>query len=306
MMKKLVFGMQNLPIIKNNKKNIDKQKTEEMINKYMENGYNCFDTSYTYHKQKAENIIADILTQNYDHKNFKVIDKLPIMSFNNNQEIDEFFKKQLKRTNLDYFDYYQIPDLFTVKTDIDNYNIVEFLNEKKDEDLIKKVGVSSFTGYQNLDTTLKENNIFEYVQLNTNYLDINNSSLQEKMCYDVICKHQKPIFASEPLKNGLLLNIPDKAKQLIKDKTNNTPIEFAFRYLISIPNIHDIIVNMTNIQQLQENIEIFEKIKPLNKDELKIVDEIIKIIQTSSINTPTGCSLSCSTCTLNCPSAQRR
>lgn len=305
-MEKLVFGMRNLPIIKNNIKNIDEDKTKQMIKDFMENNFNIFDTSYTYHRQKAENIIADILVENYDHKNFKVIDKLPIMSFKNNEDIDQFFKRQLTTTNLDYFDYYQIPDLYTVKTDIDNYNLVEFLNDKKTEGLIKKVGLSSVAGYQQLDTTLSENDVFDYVQLDLNYLDMNNPNLQIQKCFNVACKHKKPIFASEPLKGGLLLNLPKKAVELIKDTTGDTPLIWAFRYLISIPDIDYIISNMSTLQQLQQNMQIFKNIQLLTSEELTIIDDIIKIIQTSSMNNIPGCTLSCSTCTQNCPSAQRR
>lgn len=305
-MEKLVFGMKNLPIIKNNLKNIDKDKTKQMIKDFIENNFNIFDTSYTYHKQAAENIIADILVKNYDHKHFKVIDKLPIMSFNSNDDIDQFFKGQLTTTNLDYFDYYQIPDLYTVKTDVDNYNLIEFLSDKKTEGLIKKVGLSSVAGYQQLDAILSENNIFDYVQLDLNYLDMNNPDLQIQKCFNIACKHKIPIFASEPLKGGLLLNLPKKAVELIKDTTGDTPLTWAFRYLISIPDIDCIISNMSTPQQLQQNMQIFKNIQPLTHEELTIIDDIIKIIQTSSMNNIPGCTLSCSTCTQNCPSAQRR
>ena len=58
-MEKLVFGMRNLPIIKNNLKNIDEDKTKQMIKDFMENNFNIFDTSYTYHRQKAAGLIIN-------------------------------------------------------------------------------------------------------------------------------------------------------------------------------------------------------------------------------------------------------
>ena len=63
---------------------------------------------------------------------------------------------------------------------------------------------------------------------------------------------------------------------------------------------------MSTLQQLQQNMQIFKNIQPLTSRELIIIDDIIKIIQTSSMNNIPGCTLSCSTCTQNCPGAQRR
>ena len=56
----------------------------------------------------------------------------------------------------------------------------------------------------------------EAVQLQINYLDWDNESIQSRRCYEVARKHDKPVIVMEPIKGGTLVNLPEKAEQIFR------------------------------------------------------------------------------------------
>lgn len=302
-MKKLAFGTSKIPQIKNKINNINLTK---MVDTFIENEYSFFDVSNTNKKPQIQQAIKEVLTSRYNQAEYQIADKLPIMNIKENQQLEEIFQQQLKHIGCEYFNYYQIPDLYDITNPTETLDIKKFIDHKKEHSKIKNLIISTHMGHEYLDKLLTDTgDRIEYVQLQLNYLDFTNKILQSEKCYQVACKHKKPVIITEPLKNGLLTCIPERASKLIKDEIGDDPVTWAFRFLISIPNVAYIISDMNNLKQLKENIEIFNNIKPLTKKQLKLNDEIIKIINQNSMNRPLGCNLQCGSCTLNCPSARR-
>lgn len=55
------------------------------------------------------------------------------------------------------------------------------------------------------------------VQLQINYLDWDNESIQSRRCYETARRHGKPVIVMEPVKGGTLVNLPKEAEQLFRD-----------------------------------------------------------------------------------------
>lgn len=64
-----------------------------------------------------------------------------------------------------------------------------------------------------LDQILTEYPEVEFVQIQFNYLDYNDESVEGRKCYEVCRKHNKPIIVMEPVKGGSLVKLPDEAKR---------------------------------------------------------------------------------------------
>lgn len=69
-MKKFGIGMMRLPQIDENSEHIDQEQLNKMIDTYMENGYNYFDTAYPYHNGKSEVAFKEGVVKRYPRESY--------------------------------------------------------------------------------------------------------------------------------------------------------------------------------------------------------------------------------------------
>ena len=106
-MTKLGMGMMRLPILdENDFKSIDYEQVNQMVDLFMENGFNHFDTAYPYHEGLSEIALRKCVVERYPRDSFKVADKLPLFSITEESQLEPIFSEQLKRCGVEYFDYY--------------------------------------------------------------------------------------------------------------------------------------------------------------------------------------------------------
>lgn len=103
----------------------------------------------------------------------------------------------------------------------------------------------------------------------------------------------------EPLKGGFLADIPDKARKLMFDYNGQSPVMWAFRFLAGLDNIIMILSGTNNYKQVVDNIEIFKNLTPLNDEELKIIQEVVEIINENIAVDCTGCRYCIDSCPMN-------
>ena len=74
-MPKLGFGLMRLP---QKDGEIDMEQLKEMVDTYLESGFNYFDTAYVYHGGKSETAIKEALVNRYTRVSFYLATKLPV------------------------------------------------------------------------------------------------------------------------------------------------------------------------------------------------------------------------------------
>ena len=137
---KLGFGCMRLPM-KDGKVNYD--EFNKMIDYYMDNGFNYFDTAHGYIGGQSETAIRDCLAKRYDRDKFILTDKLTSNYFRKEEDIIPFFNNQLEWCGVEYFDYYLMH-----AQDRDNYkqfmdcHAYEIGKKLKEEGKIKHLGCS--------------------------------------------------------------------------------------------------------------------------------------------------------------------
>lgn len=217
--KKLGFGFMRLPLLdKENLESIDFEQLNKMVDKFLEKGFTYFDTAYMYHNSKSEIALRETLVKRHDRNTFTVASKLPTMLLKAEEDLERIFNEQLEKCGVEYFDYYLLHNLGVTNYETaKKFDAFSFVLKKKAEGKIKKVGFSFHDTANLLDEILTANPEMEFVQLQINYLDWETESIQSRRCYEVAQKHNKPVIVMEPVKGGVLANVPEKAEKMLKE-----------------------------------------------------------------------------------------
>ena len=101
--KNLGFGCMRLPMQGDE---VDYAEFNKMIDTFIDNGFNYFDTAHGYLNGKSETAIRDCLVKRYPREKFILTNKLTNFYFKSENEIRPFFESQLKLCGVDFFDFY--------------------------------------------------------------------------------------------------------------------------------------------------------------------------------------------------------
>ncbi len=295
----LGFGCMRLPMID---KEVDKDEFNRMIDAFISAGFNYFDTAHGYIEGKSEIAIRDCLSSRYNREDYVLANKLSYWCFEKEEDILPLFEKQLELCGVDYFDFYLFHCL-----NREGYakhkkcNSFEIIKKLKEQGKIKHIGMSFHDTADFLDTILREQPYMEAVQLQLNYLDYDDPTVQSKACYDVAVKHGKKVIVMEPVKGGTLASLPEKAADALKALGNESQASYAIRYAASYPEVFMVLSGMGNIDMMNDNIKTLQNFVPLTDDELKIYDNVREIIRTVKQLPCTKCNYCAEVCPSNIP-----
>lgn len=287
----LALGCMRLPM---KGEEVDQQELDRMVDYCMEHGANYFDTAYMYVDKKSEIAIGKSLKR-YNREDFFLADKSPIYKMQSREEIRETFEEQLKKCQVDYFDFYMVhninKDTFSKYKE---FHVYDELMQLKKEGKIKYVGFS-FHGTPEMLREVAPEHKWDFAQLQINYLDWDVVKAHEQ--YDIVQAEGIPVTVMEPLRGGGLVNLSDKAFAKLKENSDNSPAAFGLRWAASRANVVTVLSGMSNLEQVKENIQTFIDYKDMNENEEKLADEIAKIIQSQGEINCTACKY----CTEVCP-----
>lgn len=86
--KKFGFGCMHLPM---NGEKVDYAEFNKMIDAFIENGFNYFDTAHGYLNGKSETAIRDCLVARYPREKFIFTNKLTNFYFRKEEDVRPFF-----------------------------------------------------------------------------------------------------------------------------------------------------------------------------------------------------------------------
>lgn len=298
-MKKLGFGFMRLPMF--DKESPDMDQIIKMVDKFMENGFEYFDTAYFYLGGNSERYLNQSLIQRYDRDKFIVADKLPIMFLTEVNQIEQIFNDQLEKCGVQYFDYYLLHAMRKEGFEKSKeYKIFDFLKQKKAAGQIKKIGFSFHDKAVVLDEILTACPEIEFVQLQINYLDWEDGKIQSKLCYEVARKHGVDIIIMEPIKGGALANVPSEVEQMFKQYDPKMSVaSWALRFAASLEGVVMVLSGMSTDEQMDDNLSYMKEFKPLNQQEIDMCFEAAQIIKKKNIVPCTACKYCMEVCPKN-------
>jgi predicted aldo/keto reductase-like oxidoreductase len=300
MIKKFGFGLMRLPLICSKETaEVDSALVTKMFDYYLEQGFSYFDTAYIYHKGASEGAVRDVLVRRHRRDSFTVTDKLPVWKASSRADYQRLFDEQLERCGVDYFDYYFLHSLGAQGyRDTARQGGFEFLEELKAQGRIAHTGFSFHDSAELLDEILTTYPQVEYVQLQLNYLDWSNESIQSGACYEVATRHNKPVIVMEPVKGGALATLPPEAERLLRAyDPQASAASWAIRFAASLDNVCVVLSGMNTLEQVIDNTGFMRDFTPLNSEERALVAQVVELIN-SAIAVP--CT-ACSYCTDDCP-----
>lgn len=298
--KKLGFGCMRLPLLNSdNQAAIDLDTVKQMVDTFLERGFTYFDTAYMYHMNESEVAMREALVKRHPRNSFTLATKLPTMLLTCAADQERIFNEQLTKCGVEYFDYYLLHNLGELNyAAAEIFNSFDFVQQKKLAGKIRHIGFSFHDNAVLLDKILSKHPEVEFVQLQINYLDWDNESIQSRKCYEVAQKHNKPVIVMEPVKGGTLANLPMAAHQLLQEYNPNLSISsWAVRYAASLDGVMTVLSGMSNMQQLLDNTDYMQSFQALSPQEGELVKQSVAIINQA---VPIQCT-ACQYCVEGCP-----
>lgn len=270
--KKLGFGLMRLPM---NGEDIDIEETKKMVDMFMEKGFNYFDTAWGYQNGKSEEATRLALVERYPRESFKLATKLPAWCAKSKEEAEAMFDTSLERTGAGYFDYYLLHNLGDNRTKyFEEYQIWDFLAEKKRQGLIKNLGFSMHDKADKLEEVLKAHPEMDFVQLQINYADWERPRVEARKCYETARKYNKPVIIMEPVKGGSLAELPESVASVFKNYDKERSLSsWAIRFATSLDGVLTVLSGMSNLAQMEDNLATMEDFTPLTEEEFKVVEQ---------------------------------
>ena len=152
--KKLGFGLMRLPKLEGDV--IDIEQTKKMVDLFMDAGFTYFDTAWAY--AGSEDAIRQALVERYPREKFQLATKNAAwINCKTREEATAQFDTSLKQTGAGYFDFYLLHNLGEARTRyFDDFGLWDWVQEKKEQGLIKHAGFSFHSTPEELDAILKE------------------------------------------------------------------------------------------------------------------------------------------------------
>lgn len=266
---------------------IDYPKAEEIIDCAYQNGVNYFDTAYVYADGDSERVTGQALKK-YPRESFMLATKLPVRIGNCRERTLECFEEQLKRCQVDYFDFYLIHNVNEKSIDkIMESDLIEVLEELKADGRIRKLGFSSHGSPETLERFSKHRD-WDFAQIQVNYFDW--EYLNSKRQYEILSELDIPIIIMEPVRGGRLANLCPEANKLFTDYAPDKSIaSWAMRYAAQLPNVLTVLSGMSSVEQVKDNIATLSPLVAIGPKEQKVIDEATTTLKDKSLLPCTGC-----------------
>ena len=242
------FGCMRLPMKDGE---VDTTEMNRMVDRFLDAGFNYFDTAHGYLQGKSETALRTCLTSRYSRDRYILTDKLTANYFKTEADIRPLFARQLEACGVEYFDLYLMH-----AQGAGNYphfkacRAYETAFSLRAEGKVRHVGISFHDRAEVLERILTEYPEIEVVQIQFNYVDYDDPAVQSRKCYEVCRKFNKPVIVMEPVKGGNLVNLPEEAKTVLDALHGGSPASYALRFAAGFPGIAMVLSGMSNLAQM--------------------------------------------------------
>ena len=281
----LGIGCMRLPIIDGDSSKIDEGAAIQMIRHAIDRGVTYVDTAYPYHGGESENVVGKALKDGYRAR-VTLVTKSPGWLIETQDDFYKFLDEQLEKLQTDCLDIYLLHALN--KSRWETYKAIDIfsaIERVKAQGKIKHIGFSFHDEFPVFEEIINDYE-WDACMLQLNYLDMQ----EQAGLRGLQLAEQKgvPVIVLEPLKGGLLASPPIDIADIWKsyDETRSS-VEWALRYVANFENVKVILSGMSNLAQIDENLEIANRLTVGNLDakDLEVV-ETVRAAYASKVQVP--------------------
>ena len=295
----LGMGCMRFPLIDGNNAIVDETAAAEMIRSLMNEGVNYYDTAWGYHEGNSEAVMGRLLSP-FPRDSYYLASKFPGYDVNNMGKVEEIFEEQLRRCQVDHFDFYLYHNVCEANIDqyLDpQYGILDYLLKQKAAGRIRHLGFSTHGSIPVMERFLDAcGGHMEFCQIQLNWFDWKFQKAEQKV--KMLNERGLAIWVMEPLRGGRLANLPEEfMTRLEAVAPGRTAAEWGMRFLHGIPGVTVVLSGMSNLEQIASNVSTFSQRQPLSDEELAV---LMKVAEDMSAKTSVPCT-ACRYCTTHCP-----
>ncbi len=280
----LGFGGMRFPTIDGE---IDKELSYKMLDLAYANGVTYYDTAWFYHDHKSEAFMGEYLKQK-ERSSFTLATKLPIWLCKTQDEVLEYFNKQLTNLQTDYVDFYLVHAMSKERYEmLINLNVIEVLEQLRDEEKIKYIGFSFHDDYDAFETIVNHYD-WDFVQIQLNYMDKDHQQGMKGL--ELLNSKNIPAVIMEPVKGGKLAGFNEEINDEFQEQDKDASIaSWAFRWIGSQKGILTVLSGMSTLEQVEDNLNTFNDFKTLSDVENNFISNISEEIRARQANLCTSC-----------------
>ena len=291
---KLGFGLMRLPRTDDG---IDVEQVKQMVDAFMAAGFTYFDTAWAY--AGSEEAIRQALVERYPRESFQLATKNAAwIGCKTREDAIAQFETSLAKTGAGYFDNYLLHNLGEMRTHwFDDFDMWEFVKQKKAEGKIRHIGFSFHSTPEELEAILQAHPEAEFVQLQINYADWESPSIQSKGVYEMARKYGKPVVVMEPVKGGLLANPPESVKAILTAaEPDHSAASWGVRFAADLEGVLVVLSGMSSLEQMEDNLSYMKGFSNLTDAERAAVDSARKALAAIPLIPCTSCNYCAKVC----------
>lgn len=236
---------------------IDREEYIRMIQYAVDHGVTYLDTAYVYCGGDSERMVGEALSQGGRRDKVKIATKCPVWLAENKQDLWRMFEEECEKLQTDFIDIYLLHSL-----DQEHYaqaekaGCFEFLDELK---AAGRIGMAAFSFHDQYELFCKILDRYDWdmCQLQLNVIDTDYQATLEGM--RKAAARGMAVVIMEPLRGGMLANVPGEVQAIYDEApVRRSPAEWAFRFMYNFPEVTTILSGVSNQEQLEDNLRIFD------------------------------------------------
>ena len=272
---KLGFGMMRLPKLEDG--SMDMEQICQMVDIFMDAGLTYFDTAYVYDGGDSEIATRKALVERYPRDAFTVTTKANAwLGSPTEAETKDQLRISMERLGVDYLDYYLLHAVQDNNQQMyDDFGLWDWIRAQKEAGVIRKWGFSFHAGPERLERLLTEYPDIDFIQLQINYADMEDASVQARANYEVAKAHGVPFTVMEPVKGGMLANPPRVVREILEAANPDMSYaSWAIRYVASMEGCLTVLSGMSTIDQVRDNVGYMRNFQPLSAEEQSVIARV--------------------------------
>ncbi|KYK36826.1 MAG: aldo/keto reductase [Theionarchaea archaeon DG-70] len=271
----LGFGAMRLPVINDDRGNIEEPEAIRMMRCAVDHGVNYIDTAYPYHEGTSEIVVGKALQDGYRQK-VRLATKLPCWLIKTREDFDRYFNEQLERLHTDYIDFYLLHAL-REKTwsTMNELNVFDWAEQKISGGYIKYLGFSFHDTYEMFKKIVDGYDKWTFCQIQYNYMDEDYQAGTKGLKY--AASKGLAVVIMEPIRGGQLAYPPQSIQELWDTAPKKrTPAAWALQWVWNHPEVSLVLSGMSTMEQVKENVATADVSGPntLTADELALIAQV--------------------------------